>query len=888
MCTRCFHSSSRIRGRYHQHTHTTTLKGRRRRCYHYPYKPSPLSKMTIEGPQAISPPPLSLKSSVITLTTMTTKNDEDYKEITKNGEYSNEITKNGEYLKEINLTTKKDDYKEIYSIAPNVPPKILDFIRECSLFKSAPESFLLAIASKLKQLTISPQEYISVEGQEAKAMYWLVKGTVGITSRDGESLYAELTPGAYFGEIGVLFDRPRTASVIARTKCLVLSLSAETLRLVLPDYPTIDKEIRDKAQERLKELKELKEGCKRRHERQKQQQQQLLRQTHDVLEQSQERAPLTDAELRDLIEAAPLLNTLPTSERYNLAENRIVDIQLFDRQGSIVSCGDPASGEVYFVASGVVELISGDDDANPSSSSSSSTPTNNSRFILPSGSMVGEGPFLGICSTHNYSVRALTPATMLVLTFDALNYLCRKYVDLQTQIEQLAISREPFTMKRGRRASAPLLPLALGDEPHNNNQAAIDCRGYGALIADDMCCHSPNNKRALEVAPLSPESLPSSPEEPQAKKLRTQEEELSEEDEGYDCGATKKDNSSNRRRPTLFKVGPLPDVILLKIFAHLDLPSLMSLRRTCTHWNHLLSTDSSLVTDLDLTPYNTLITDKNMQAIARFAGSRPIRVDISNCFHLTDYGFLGLVRSLEHARIRTLRMKSVWNVSSQAILELTNGTVGACLEELDLSNCRRVNDDTVMRLIGWTVPNSNAIIGCPRLKRLSLAYCKHVSDRSMYQLAMYASDRLEELDLTRCTAVTDQGFSYWSLRQFPNLRSVNLTDCTFLTDRSIIALAGAAKNLHSLNISFCCALSDVAVQVLSLGCPSLRRLNMGYCGSAVSDQSLNMVALHMFHLEELSVRGCIRVTRSGVDAILMACMGLKSFDISQCRSVCFA
>jgi F-box and leucine-rich repeat protein 7 len=48
-------------------------------------------------------------------------------------------------------------------------------------------------------------------------MYWLVRGAVDVTSRDGEATYAELKPGAFFGKIGILMDVPRTAIIIART-----------------------------------------------------------------------------------------------------------------------------------------------------------------------------------------------------------------------------------------------------------------------------------------------------------------------------------------------------------------------------------------------------------------------------------------------------------------------------------------------------------------------------------------------------------------------------------------------------------------------------------------------------------------------------------------------
>ncbi|KAK6815755.1 cyclic nucleotide-binding domain-containing protein [Apiospora arundinis] len=98
-------------------------------------------------------------------------------------------------------------------------------------------------------------DHVLTEGDEAKAMYWLVRGVVAVTSRDGEAIHAELKPGAFFGEIGVLMDMPRTATIIARTKCLLLVLKKEDLQLELPRFPDMEKAIRHEAHERLHHLK---------------------------------------------------------------------------------------------------------------------------------------------------------------------------------------------------------------------------------------------------------------------------------------------------------------------------------------------------------------------------------------------------------------------------------------------------------------------------------------------------------------------------------------------------------------------------------------------------------------------------------------------------------
>src|SRR3989440_4195039 len=130
-----------------------------------------------------------------------------------------------------------------------MPLDLIDRIRSFPLFQSTPESFLAEIGLHLRPQVNSPNDYILTEGDEAKAMYWLVRGAVAVTSRDGESTYVELKPGAFFGEIGILMDVPRTATIIARTKCLLVVLKKEDFRAGLPKFPEMERAIMEEAQE---------------------------------------------------------------------------------------------------------------------------------------------------------------------------------------------------------------------------------------------------------------------------------------------------------------------------------------------------------------------------------------------------------------------------------------------------------------------------------------------------------------------------------------------------------------------------------------------------------------------------------------------------------------
>jgi F-box/leucine-rich repeat protein 7 len=277
-----------------------------------------------------------------------------------------------------------------------------------------------------------------------------------------------------------------------------------------------------------------------------------------------------------------------------------------------------------------------------------------------------------------------------------------------------------------------------------------------------------------------------------------------------------------QRRPSQFSKGLLPDGVLVKIFSYLDIYHIMRIRCVSQHWSRLLNSSPEILRHLDLSAYNKNVTNKALvDYICPFVGNRPWTIDISNCFHITDEGFNALTSQCSQ-NVKTWKMKSVWDITANAVLEMANSSKE--LEEIDLSNCRKVSDNLLARIVGWVVTDPHApvklgagrytygqqqglvvppvgtVVGCPKLKKLTLSYCKHVTDRSMAHLAVHAHARLQSMDLTRCTTITDAGFQHWSIYKFANLERLILADCTYLTDNAIVYLTNAAKGLKELDL----------------------------------------------------------------------------------------
>lgn len=838
---------------------------------------------------------------------------------------------------------------------------------------SAPEEFLVAIGKHLRPQVHAAHDHILTEGDEARAMYWLVRGVVGVTSRDGEAVYAELKPGAFFGEIGVLMDMPRTATIVARTKCLLLVLKKEDLQQELPRFPDMEKAIREEAHERLTILNKkrqesghslkvakgsaiareaapgevstgevgvIKEGSVINKKKRKSPSPGVI---EDLASGSALGSGLVN--VRQTLKELPLFSTLPPDILHFLGMS--AQPKTFPPFADIIRQGT-AGNEIYFIVRGEAEVIhESPEGQRPKRITRSSL----IRPRLRQGQYFGEVASLGLSLRRTATVRSITAVECLMISGEALDELWKRCPpDIRKQVEDTARTRirqkdddvemidaelsdnDMSSSSTPRRSTPPQVTFTTPSKPASpvkDESDQMEPKDPDPYLSVDM--ENLRNRRRGSLAPPTPPptEVPNTPIT-NGLRLRMLDTSVSLK---YPTASISPDSEVPAKKAKILPSRPavnqeplLPDDILELIFRFFDIAELLRLRQLSSHVRKLLATSPKLCTHVDLTPYNRYVTDEALiNVIAPFVGPRPISMDISNCFHITDEGFSALWKVCGK-NIKIWRMKSVWDVSANQILDMSENAKG--LEEVDWSNCRKVGDNLLARVVGWVVPehlpnpkqvvisNSAAaarlraqqqqqqqqqqqkpqaptivlpppgtVIGCPKLKRLNLSYCKHITDRSMAHMAQHASNRLQSLSLTRCTSITDAGFQSWAPFRFTNLSRLCLADCTYLSDTAIVALVNAAKSLTHLDLSFCCALSDTATEVVALGLPQLRELKMAFCGSAVSDNSLACIALHLNDLERLSVRGCVRVTANGIESVLDGCGNLVWADISQCRNL---
>jgi CRP/FNR family cyclic AMP-dependent transcriptional regulator len=110
----------------------------------------------------------------------------------------------------------------------------VDLLRAVELFSGLDESTLRAVAEATSEVEFAPGRYIMLEGQIGSGLFIIISGSVRVVH--GDEVLARLGPGDFFGELAVLDQAPRAASVVAEEQTVCLALASwDFLRLLERD-----------------------------------------------------------------------------------------------------------------------------------------------------------------------------------------------------------------------------------------------------------------------------------------------------------------------------------------------------------------------------------------------------------------------------------------------------------------------------------------------------------------------------------------------------------------------------------------------------------------------------------------------------------------------------
>jgi len=125
----------------------------------------------------------------------------------------------------------------------------MDLLKRVPLFSGCSKKELGSLALSADEIDLREGYVLTREGRPAREFFVLVEGTVRVT-RNGRKL-ADLGAGDWFGEIALLSDTPRTATVTATSPVYVLVITSRSFRQVVQTMPSIAVKVLASVGERL-------------------------------------------------------------------------------------------------------------------------------------------------------------------------------------------------------------------------------------------------------------------------------------------------------------------------------------------------------------------------------------------------------------------------------------------------------------------------------------------------------------------------------------------------------------------------------------------------------------------------------------------------------------
>jgi len=130
------------------------------------------------------------------------------------------------------------------------------FLRRVPLFSGLTESQLEQLAAGSARRSYPKGRTIVSEGEPSQSMYILLAGRAKVQRSDSEGkevILAVLGSGEFFGEMSLIDDAPRSASVITLEPCEFMAVSKEAFKAMLAQSPEVSMNVMRGLVRRLRE-----------------------------------------------------------------------------------------------------------------------------------------------------------------------------------------------------------------------------------------------------------------------------------------------------------------------------------------------------------------------------------------------------------------------------------------------------------------------------------------------------------------------------------------------------------------------------------------------------------------------------------------------------------
>lgn len=155
-------------------------------------------------------------------------------------------------------------FEELAKKHPHVPEVLEEYfktrmfdnvLRKSHLFESLFSKDRIEIVKKFKSQKVDKGNFVFKEGDDGDRIYFIKNGEAEIVmDKDGDTLVvARIEVGDFFGEIAILKDGKRTASVRAASPLEILYLERSDFKRILEAYPQLEAKLKKTMEERAKD-----------------------------------------------------------------------------------------------------------------------------------------------------------------------------------------------------------------------------------------------------------------------------------------------------------------------------------------------------------------------------------------------------------------------------------------------------------------------------------------------------------------------------------------------------------------------------------------------------------------------------------------------------------
>jgi CRP-like cAMP-binding protein len=125
----------------------------------------------------------------------------------------------------------------------------IELLKKVPLFAGCSKSELRELAKTADELDLRQGTVLTREGRAGREFFVVIEGTAEVTQK-GKKI-ADLGAGDWLGEIALITDSPRTATVTATSPMDVLVITDRRFRTVVETMPSIALKVLSRVGERL-------------------------------------------------------------------------------------------------------------------------------------------------------------------------------------------------------------------------------------------------------------------------------------------------------------------------------------------------------------------------------------------------------------------------------------------------------------------------------------------------------------------------------------------------------------------------------------------------------------------------------------------------------------